>query len=105
MDKLEILNKITANKAEVKRLQEETKDLQKHAIYNGWAMWTFSKNSDLALELGVIGSEKAPSKVWWETHRKQSFTRLCTVSADPNHNDHKAFWSKPTTYFRPDYSI
>ena len=100
MDRIETLEKITANKAEIKRLQEETIKLQKQAVLNGWAMWTFSKNSDLARELGILGSEKAPSKEWWLAHRKQSFTRLCTVAADPNHVDHDAFWSKPRKFFK-----
>ena len=100
MDRIETLGKIRANKAEIDRLQEENIKLRKQAVLNGWAMWTFSKNSDLARELGILGSEKAPSKEWWLAHRKQSFTRLCTVAADPNHVDHDAFWSKPRKLFK-----
>ena len=100
MDRIETLGKITANKAEIKRLQEENINLQKQAVLNGWAMWTFSKNSDLARELGILGSEKAPSKEWWLAHRKKSFTRLCAVAADPKHIDHDAFWSKPRKLFK-----
>ena len=100
MDRIETLGKIEANKAEISRLQKENKDLQKEAVRNGWAIWNFSQNSDLARELGILGNEKAPSKDWWLAHRKQSFTRLCTVAADPNHVDHDAFWSNPRKLFK-----
>ena len=100
MDRIETLGKITANKAEIDRLQAENIELRKQAVLNGWAMWTFSKNSDLARELGILGHEKAPSKDWWLAHRKQSFTRLCTVAADPNHVDNDALWSKPRKTFK-----
>ena len=63
MDRIETLGKIEANKAEIKRLQEENIDLQKQAVLNGWAMWKFTS------------SQRAPSLAWWKEHRPATWEK------------------------------
>ena len=66
MDRIETLGKIEANKAEIKRLQEENIALQKQAITKGWAMWTFTVR------------QTAPSLAWWKEHRPATWEKYAT---------------------------
>jgi len=99
MELKSILGEIEVNRKEIKRLQKEIKDLQNMAVTTGHYTWAYSINGKLATKFGVVGVEKAPSREWWETHRRSSYERHCERTKDRSHPDHSAFWKKPTLLF------
>tara|TARA_R100001126_G_C4701543_1_gene90454 strand:- start:83 stop:391 length:309 start_codon:yes stop_codon:yes gene_type:complete len=99
MELKSILGEIEANKAKIKRLQKEIKDLQNMAVATGHYTWTYTRNGELATKFGVIGSEKAPSRDWWQKRRPRTYEILCEKAKDRSHPDHSAFWKKPTLLF------
>ena len=93
MSRLKALGKIAELEVQIEELTKELNKAKEDAILKGYAEWKFTNNGEL--------SNKAPDMKWWQTHRGQSFDRLCERSKDPKHPDHKAFWKKPTPRFSP----